>query len=414
MNSLLFLARKFILGTQEKTVRAMLIMTVLSCIIGSCALALVAAVMNGFEQKTRSIIQGAHADLIINLPNKLHTQDIQKIYTKLEQDCPDYIAGITPYAHNYAITTHAQQSSVIRVTGIDPIREQTVSKLHAQIITPKNKTLISLLGEKSIVLGKELARALNVTNNSYINLLSTDSLDTDKDFDLKEERVLVTGIFATGIDDIDANTAICSLDTLYTLFPDTYINSLGIKTKNNIKNTQICVQKALHTMDTWENLPTPTVRSWKELYPALLSALTLEKYAMILILALIILISSMHIISLLFMLITHKKTELAILATLGQTKKELVSLFTIIGFILGLTTSIIGATCASFISYLLEHHELIKLPDVYYVSHVPAHITWVIILGVIVFTTLLGTLAAYLPARMISKLEIASVLKQIS
>ena len=60
------------------------------------------------------------------------------------------------------------------------------------------------------------------------------------------------------------------------------------------------------------------VMSWKDLYSSLVSALILEKYAILFILALVALVASLNIISLLFMYVTQKRTDIAILSNNGH------------------------------------------------------------------------------------------------
>ena len=74
----------------------------------------------------------------------------------------------------------------------------------------------------------------------------------------------------------------------------------------------IVIQKLRHRLGL-------DVYSWKDLYPSLVASLKLEKYVSFFILALILLVASMNIISLLFMQITQKRPTIALLQAMGMS-----------------------------------------------------------------------------------------------
>jgi ABC-type lipoprotein release transport system permease subunit len=61
---------------------------------------------------------------------------------------------------------------------------------------------------------------------------------------------------------------------------------------------------------------------------------------------------------------------------------------------------------------LLEKYPIIELPDVYYVSHLPARMNAEIFVIVFLVTMLLGFLATWLPSRQAKQIKIAQVLRQ--
>lgn len=405
MKALLFIARRFVFGTREKTIKTMIRITAVSILIGSCALALVAAVMNGFEQGTRKAIQGIHPDLLITSGGE--PMDYGKIATIIKKEHTTSVANTSPYAQDSALIKSAGSNTItqiVTVTGIDPVAEQQTTKLASMIKHPVGGNLELLNQPDGVLIGSALASMLCADVGDKITLLHAPELSGANTFSVEQATVTIAGIFKTGIDDIDSRVVFCSLSVFKSIFGHDRITTIGVTLAPDQSETS--VQKEMH--DRFEL----DVLSWKELYPALLSALTLEKYAMFFILALILLVASMNIASLLFMFITQKKMEIGVLKTMGLTDKEITQLFMIIGVGLSVSSSIIGLAVASVISFLLNHFPIIKLPDVYYVSHLPATMTLSILAAVLLVVILFSIAASYLATKGLHHLETASVLKQ--
>jgi lipoprotein-releasing system permease protein len=148
------------------------------------------------------------------------------------------------------------------------------------------------------------------------------------------------------------------------------------------------------------------------LYPDLVSSLILEKYVMFFILALITLVATLNMISLLFMQIQHKLRDIAIMKTIGLANKPIRSIFLALGVTITLLASLSGLGCAAVAGYLLERYPFIKLPDVYYVSYLPARMDFELFVVVFCATLLLGFLATWIPAQRTKRINIAHVLRQ--
>ncbi|TET33765.1 ABC transporter permease, partial [Candidatus Dependentiae bacterium] len=153
------------------------------------------------------------------------------------------------------------------------------------------------------------------------------------------------------------------------------------------------------------------VYSWQELYPALVSALALEKYTMFFILLLITLIAAMNIISLISMLISQKRADIAMLRAMGIAPQTITAIFMIIGMSVAGVAALLGILCACIASVLLERYPFIELPHVYYVSHLPAHMEWSIVVMVFVVVLLITILATWFAAQRAKSITIAHVLR---
>ncbi len=391
-------------ASSERSITTMIRLCFWGICISSCALAVVAAVMNGFEQVTHQSIQGIHADLLIRSSQPL---DYEKIKTVITAEFSNTIEQTSPSSMHHVVMKHKDQDdfTLAFITAIDPQTAATVNNLAQRIIIPRGQPLAALLTDNKIMVGKILAQDAKIKVGDTIALLYPEEQQTKRNritFDTFD--VVVGGIFATGIDEIDAHGIFASHATMQHVFDKaTAITDISIKLKPGAASS--VVQAELRKRLLLD------VVSWQELYPPLMAALLLEKYAMILILSLIVLIASMNTISLLFMYITHKKRTIGLLSVFGMSRNAIMTSFIVLGMGITLSAACFGLAAAVGISYLLEHYELIKLPDVYYVTHLPAHMNMTIIISVLALVIVLGFLSAWYPTRSLNRKRIAQILK---
>jgi lipoprotein-releasing system permease protein len=148
------------------------------------------------------------------------------------------------------------------------------------------------------------------------------------------------------------------------------------------------------------------VKDWMQMNKNLFSALKLEKFAMFVILILIILVASFNIISTLIMNVIEKRREIAILKTMGATDRGIMSVFMFQGLLIGVLGTFIGVSAGYLLCYMLNTYEIIKLPaDVYYLSHLPVKTKMSDFLAVSVSAILISFLATIYPAWQAAKVN---------
>jgi lipoprotein-releasing system permease protein len=147
-------------------------------------------------------------------------------------------------------------------------------------------------------------------------------------------------------------------------------------------------------------------KDWMQMNRNLFSALKLEKFAMFVILILIILVASFNIVSTLIMNVIEKKREIAILKTMGATDRSIMSIFMLQGLLIGLVGTTIGVTGGYLLCYVLNTYEIIKLPaDVYYLSHLPVKTKFSDFLTVSLSAVVISFFATLYPAWQAAKMN---------
>jgi lipoprotein-releasing system permease protein len=383
--------------------------------IGSFALALVTAIMNGFEVAIHQKMQGIHAHLIMqSYGNTLNMDVVSKIFHK---EFPE-ITAFSPSATQHILlraddTSYSASTSkdmqdapiVAMIKGIDPLTEINTSSLSHKIINQLPDTSFAdLFDNNQIIIGKKLAlnNAIEVGDDVELLFIRDGEIQSKKII-LDTHPAIVSGIFETGIDEFDNGVIYCSLSFLEELYPNIDIDHLNI-TIAPYTNEQELIQRLRKRLGL-------DVYSWKDLYPSLVATLKLEKYVSFFILALILLVASMNIISLLFMQISQKRPEIALLKAMGMPQASISLIFFIMGMIISCTASCGGLLAAILISLLLQHYPFITLPDTYYVTQLPIAMSAEIIGAVFCVVIIFSLCAICLPIQRISSINISRVLR---
>jgi ABC-type transport system, involved in lipoprotein release, permease component len=388
-------------SSHQSTISTMTLICFISIMVGSFALALVTAIMNGFEYTVHEKMQGIHSHAIIRSADNLNYDAISAV---ISQEFPE-IRATSPSIIEHAIIRADNDDHtpvVVMLRAIDPSQEMLVSHLHNKM--KNNTSLLHALADNQIIIGKGLADQLGLTIGMPLQLMHLEyPSKSSRKVTVNHTETVVGGIIQTGIDEYDTGLVLTSIPFIQSIFPASGFSQISLSFAPGTQQELVIARlKQRLALDVY---------SWKDLYPALVSALKLEKYAMFFILLLITLVASMNIIALLFMIITQKKSDIAILQALGMHQSAITSIFMIIGIIITMSATIAGLICASLVSWLFETYPFIELPDAYYTSHLPARMEWIII--IVVFTTvlLISIITSWLSARRTHGINISNVLR---
>jgi len=411
--------------------------------IGSCALMLTLIITNGFEKVIHEKMRGINADVTIASPgNRLDYNNIKNALTK---EFGHLIHGISGHSIKQVIIDRGNTQTVLFLKGIDTHSESSVSCISEKIVRPlsvkrditTSTILPTLLQKDSIIIGYKTAQDLGLSVGQSITVLIPEPV-SKKRLALSKHTFHVAGIFNVGLEEYDSNMAFIDLDCLNSIFDEKGVDAVVVslnqsiapvqkeqktflgKIKQYIKALGNKVLSLFSSSDPLtvgvailkQRLPHLVVVSWKEQYPALVSSLKLEKYVMFLVIALITLVACMNMISLLFMQIQQKRHDIAIFQAMGLATKHIHDIFIRMGLVITTTASLCGLTGAVLVGRWLERNPIIELPDVYYVSHLPARVDLDICVIVFLVTVLLGFIATWIPARRTKYINIVDVLRQ--
>lgn len=406
MNISWLLGWRYLLGARsEKNISLMIIICFCGIFIGTLALALVASVMNGFEKVTHQKLQGIHSQIIMRSYGKeLNASAIENVLKTVPA-----VQAYSPTAYKQVIIQNPDSDDItnaVLLKGIDPALENSTSSIASKIKQHLGDaaTLPALIKDNQIAIGAKLAENLHINPGDQIDLLyiHQDKIKNRK-ITLDKQSAIVSALFSTGIEEFDSGLVLASIDFLKQMYPDAGITQFNIQLAPGSNESD--------TITQLRNTFKLDVFSWKDLYPALVSALKLEKYAMFFILALIALVASMSIVSLIFMQILQKRPDIAILKSMGMASGTIITLFMVMGIGLAACAAAAGLITAYLMGLLIERYPFITLPDTYYVSHLPIAMEWNIFLAIFLLVILMALIATWIPARAIKTMKTAQVLR---
>lgn len=397
------LAWRYVTGVSfSSSINTMIKICALSMFVGTFSLALVTAIMRGFEQETYKKVKGIAPDLVISAPQTAPL-DAHALTTYLQEHHATSIKALAPYTVQ-PIALHQIEAEDPTIIGflkvIDPEKETAIHTVEKHL-TP-HQPLPTLLDNNSIIIGKGIAQELILAVGDHVMLVH--GTDTNLSLTQKAEKkeVIVQGILSTGIAETDNHLVICSFDCYNTLVAEPAVTHIGIATHGDQQELKAVLRKELAEL---------SVTSWKDDYPALVSALKLERYAMIFLLSLITLVASMNLLSLIFMVTAYKKTDCALLLSLGVSKKELMAIFMVFSSIISLASSLVGIGCAYLVARLMQAYPCLTLPDTYYVTHLPAEPYWLEFVLVLVGAFAISMLAAQTALRTIKDVSLTHIFR---
>lgn len=401
----LYLATRYLLTKHhEATIKLMIKICFSGILVATGCLALVISIMNGFEQATYQKMQSIYPDLIINVHDQ---SDIVQNLSIFMKNPNSNISHFAPEKYGQALLCNPnidQTPSTLTIRSISPEDEINVSNIASKIISPKNKSLPELITENQILVGSSLAQNLELEIDDEVYLLCCQEPANNLCMNFIHHPVIIAGVFKTGLDELDSGMIFCHSDFFDQMFTSHPLDQIHIKL-THLKQEQ----QTLKDLKEFYNFD---VYSWKDLYPTLLSALKLEKYAMIFILMLIVFVASMNIMSLISMYITQKKRDVAIFLCFGMTQTEIKKIFITMSIMIACGASLIGLTCAWTIGLLLKNFPFIKLPDnIYDSDYLPIELELSVFCAIFVVTILISIISCLYATSHVKKIKIIEILK---
>jgi lipoprotein-releasing system permease protein len=401
-NFTFLLASRYIRGIHG-SIATMVRVCCIAIVVSSFALALTMAIMRGFEVAMEEKLQGIHAQIILRAyGNGINTTQIEKLFTT---QFPE-IVGWAPQDTRHVMLQKLGSDdlgNVMMLKAIDPAKEQNVSII-ARKITTSSQHLTTLLTRGNFIIGKKLAQEVELSVGQSVHILFPPEESHGNKVTFDQTTLKIAGFFETGVEEYDLGVLYCSFDTFQELFPNAQATQLGIRLKpgTNLQTTLERLRKELASLEVY---------SWKDLYPALISATTLERYIMFLILSLMTLVAALNIVALLFMQITYKRSDIAILYAMGASATKISHIFLAMGMMIAFLCSTLGLLLAYIACLVLQKYPFISLPDVYYTSHLPAVVEPHLFALVFLVTMALSFLATWYPVQRTKKMNIAAILR---
>ena len=384
--------------------------SLIGIILGVATLIVVMSVMNGFRTELVDRILGINGHLIVYKKNGLSIENYHEIVNQISDT--QNVVAVTPYLEGQALakTKNSVSGIIIRGTKWSDLPAKKLLWKSLDETTIQNFKL-----KKNIILGYRLAQRLNLRVGDYVSLISPNVMETAIGVLPIKQNFMVGGFFNIGMYEYDNNFIFIPWEKAESFLSTKQI-AHGIEIfLQNPKTTESVYNELISKLD--DNL---TVIDWKKRNSSFMNALDVEKNVMFIILTLIILVATFNIISSMIMLVQTKKSDIALMRTIGASKHLILRIFMLTGSIIGIIGTIIGAflgiivsinieTIRNFISTLFGQ-ELFS-PQIYFLSTLPSNINFKEVFIVMCLSISLTLIASIFPAWKASKISPAEALR---
>ena len=379
------------------------ITSIIGLMLGTATLILVVSVMSGFTNNLKEKMMGTNSDIVITDFSTVPVRDYEKLMQEVKN-----IKGVkaaAPFVNTQAVSMSGSGVSGIIIKGIDADLEKTVSKI-SSFITFGSLDDIKVRKEGEpygILLGKDLAFSLMAGVGDTITLISPQLNRGPFGLNPKMRSFIVKGIFDTGVYEYNASMAYVSIEAAQEF--------IGLK-ENSVTGISVSAEQGINSIDLTYTINQQIenkywARDWLSMNQSLFSALELEKYAMFIVLTLIIIVASFSIVSMIAITVKDKQKDIAILRAYGASSSCIRSIFMGVGLIVGIIGTALGNLVALFLSVLVTKYKLIKLPaDIYFMDSLPINIDANIYFYVSVCAVLITFLASLFPSNQSAKMNI--------
>jgi lipoprotein-releasing system permease protein len=389
--------------------------------LGVMALIIVLAVMTGFEEDLKEKILGTNAHIVV----LKSTGGIEK-YDSLMDRLKGFqgVVAATPFIYNQVMISSGKNVSGVVLRGIDTKTDPQVTNLYKSITEGKITDLDVKVSapfanepppRPGIIIGKELAKNLNLAVSDTVNVISPVGNITPLGMVPKLKQFRIAGIFNTGMFEYDSTLAYISLGEAQSFLGlgDT-VTGIQLKVSNVYKTGAI--SRLIN-----RELGFPFyARDWMQMNKNILFALKTEKMVMFIILTLIVLVAAFGIASTLFMVVMEKTKDIAILKSMGATGRSIMKIFVLEGLIIGMFGTVVGVLGGLLVALNLEPivsgvqrltgFELFS-KDVYYLDRFPSQVIPFDVLIISLTAILISFVATLYPSWQASRMQPAEALR---
>ena len=312
-------------------------------------------VSNGLEKNMISSLLTLSPHILIKDSKKSFFENYEDVIEKTK-GIKD-VKAVIPQINSQSIIRFNNFAKGVLAKGIDA--KNVKNDLNLRIVEGSND--VSEL--ESILIGEELSNELELNVGDELSLVSAEN---------KELKLKVKGIFKTGFLDYDSNLVIVPLKTMQIILEQgTVATEIGIMTEHPQKIEEV-MEKVLEKLQKSDF----KVTSWKRINHNLLNAVQFEKFVLIAILSLLLIIACFAVSVILNMIVREKIKDIGILKSIGYTNRHIRNVFTIEGLIIGVSGMILASIISPII--LLTLKKLFKMymgNSYYYLEELPLYIS---------------------------------------
>ena len=402
------IAKRYMLpGRGEAFIALVAGISLAAVMLGVAALVIVMSVMNGFRAELLDKIVGLNGHAIINA----YGGRLDNWEDVLEEvrETPGVVEA-SPLIEVPLLATFNGRAEAVAVRGNTP---EDIAKLKPNVLQGDLASLRN--GEANVAIGSRLAMNLGARLGDTITIVNPQGRPTPMGTMPRLVGYRITAIFEIGIYEFDQAYIVMPIPNAQTLLltGDT-IGTIEVTTDDpdTVGETLAPLAQKLQGR--------AVVQTWKDINASLFEALEIERVAMFFVLSIIVLVAVFNILSSLIMLVRSKTRDIAIMRTMGATRKSLLKIFVTVGFTIGAIGTgaglILGALVLIFRQSIVRGIEIafgVNLwdPSIRFLTTLPAKTDPKEVVAIVVLALVLSFLATLYPARKAAGTDPVQVLR---
>jgi lipoprotein-releasing system permease protein len=364
-----FVALRYLKAKRKQAVISVItLISVIGVMAGVCALVIALAINNGFREELEQRLLGATANINLLRAKSDGIRNFEQLADRLSH-LPHVVAA-APVLYEEVLISSRQRAQGVVLKGVDAQREVKVGDLLRRLTEGSLEGLSqSFPNADPIIIGRELAKSLGVFVGDTVTVTSPQGYLTPQGIVPKYRHFRLVGVFDSGFYDFDATWTFTNLPAAQRLFDLADVVSV-------IEFKVDDIYRAPEVADAIQQAAGPgyETSTWMEQNRSLFSALRLERLVTILTIGLIVVVAALNIFITLAMMVMEKNRDIAVLMSMGARKRQVWTVFTLHGVLIGSVGTLLGLVLGYGASWVGGHYRLIPLePDVYALSSVPFH-----------------------------------------
>ncbi len=379
------------------------IFTAVGVTIGVAALIITLSVMNGFQASLRERVLSLSPQIqIVKYGGSIAN------YNEIEAkaDAIEQVEGSDPFVVGQAMMSADHRVSGVVVRGIDTGKTAGTAQLR-RFITSGDLTSLAphanraadppLIG--AVAIGRSLADKLKAGLHDRMRMIAPILAAGGGELTTRTGEVEVGAIFDSGVSFIDGSVVFIGLAQAQQFFGrEGKVDGVEVKLKN-LDDTAAVAERLRRLY------PAPyRVRSWIEFNQAASAGFAMLKRVYALVLLMLIGVAAFNLVATLIMVVMEKRKDIAVLMTMGATRRDVRTIFVLKGLVVGGVGTAGGLILGSLGSYLLAHYHFIEIPrEIYGISTLPIEVEPLNFVLVALASIALCLAATLYPARQASR-----------